>query len=319
MIVDIEDMIDYRSIKNKITYIIPTSTAPVNNLLWSVFSLLLRTKPEDCVEHFCVSINGPDKRTGDPTLQDKKQAFLEELRRLKWYHTDNPQNGRDMPVTVLRTWSRIGHPQAIESVLPWVHTDSYAITHDDIILAKHDWTKELKEKFFDQPDVAIANVEPLLCAISETARLNNKNLLRFPHMLTTFLVCKKKLMARMQANWIGYHIEKEFTIDELTGNADEFIEYWKNFTNHNLPPMKGLTYNYISMEIGAWIFQKMREHNLRAVRLNPKTIAHFVAMSWDTTEAQKMKFEYYKPLVKELEEEIKQHPEYSKLYEKYKN
>jgi hypothetical protein len=34
-------------------------------------------------------------------LQDKKQKFLEELRNMKW-------EDRDMPLTVIRAWSRIG-------------------------------------------------------------------------------------------------------------------------------------------------------------------------------------------------------------------
>lgn len=90
MLLDVGECEQNSSLYRKITAIIPSFSAPLECLLWSVFSLLTRSQPGDKLEHIIVSINGPDKRTGDPALQDKKQAFLEELRNLKWAHRDMP-------------------------------------------------------------------------------------------------------------------------------------------------------------------------------------------------------------------------------------
>ncbi|NIQ15033.1 MAG: hypothetical protein GTO02_11780, partial [Candidatus Dadabacteria bacterium] len=100
--------------------------------------------------------------TGDPTNQDKKQEFLEELRKLQWWRVQEPKHKRDMPITVMRVWSRIGHPESVEMALPWVHTDAFLIMHDDIIITKHNWLKEVKEKFYDNPDVVIAHTPNLM-------------------------------------------------------------------------------------------------------------------------------------------------------------
>lgn len=320
MLLGIEEATELTSLKEKITYIIPTSTAPINCLLWSVFSLLLRTRPDDIMEHFCVCINGPDKRTGDPTLQDRKQSFLEELRRLKWYHPDHPKVAKDMPLTVIRVWSRVGHPQALETAIPWVHTDTYVITHDDIILLDPLWTDKVRKHFYAEPKAAIGFTEPLLCAVSETARLNDKNLLRFPHMLTTFLVCRKKWMNKLRSTWIGYHVElDDFTIEDLTGNAEEFIRYHSKFMNDGMPPRKDLIYNYISMEIGALYFQKIRESKeLKIVSIGDNIIKHLGVMSWGAKEDLERRVGANKKWISSLEQEIYRHPEYAKLYEKYK-
>jgi hypothetical protein len=78
MVIDIDEAVESTHVAEKITVIYPTYQAPIECLLWSTFSLLLRAKVKDLIEHFMVVINGPDKRTGDPTNQDQKQAFLEE-------------------------------------------------------------------------------------------------------------------------------------------------------------------------------------------------------------------------------------------------
>src|SRR6516162_7350459 len=110
----------------KTTVVMATSQSRIECLMWSMFSLLLRSTPG--LEHIIVAINGPDPRTGDPGLQDAKQSFLGELRNTRWQ-----ASGRDcdMPLTVIRTWSRVGHSQATDGALPWVHTEFYTLMHDD--------------------------------------------------------------------------------------------------------------------------------------------------------------------------------------------
>src|SRR5271170_7195442 len=101
MAVDIESAATLTSLPNAITVVYPTSQSPIECLLWSTFSLLLRANVKDLIKHFTVVINGPDKRTGDPANQDLKLAFLQDLQRLKWWHVDKPKDQRDMPISIL--------------------------------------------------------------------------------------------------------------------------------------------------------------------------------------------------------------------------
>lgn len=317
--VDLSDAIEYTTLKNKITAIIPTSTAPMECFMWTIFSFLLTVKPNDLLEHFCVCINGPDKRTGDPSLQDKKQAFLEELRLMKWYHQDRPNLKKDMPLTVIRAWSRIGHPEAVEMALPWVHTDAYLISHDDIIITKDNWLDEVKNTFYADDDIAITFSQPLLCALFDSAVFKDKHLLRFPHLLCTFLICRKKWLESVCSSWCGYHIEMpDFTINELTDNhGKEFIDHFKPMTNHDAVPTPDRVYNYISMEMGAWHFHNINEHKLKYSGIDPSLIVHFGAMSWDSPESKNRRLGSKIAWVKNLEEKIQKHPEYYRLYQKY--
>lgn len=324
MILNQEDAVTLTTLKDKITAIIPTFSAPMNCFMWTMFSYLLNTRPNDALEHIIVCINGADERTGDISLQDKKQAFLEELRDLKWYHEDNPANYKDMPITIIRAWSRIGHPEGVEMALPWVHTDNYIISHDDIIITKEFWIEEIKERFFKNPKAAIAHSNPLLCAFCASAEYQNKNLLRFPHLLCTFLVCKKKLIDALPSRWCGYHIEMpDFKIEELAGDFDKFItnqaKYKENCISTEEPPQKDFIYNYISMEMGAWHFYNLKERNLEFMQIDPNLIVHFGAMSWETEEKKKSRVQGKYQWAEKIEQKILKHPEYSKLFLKYRD
>lgn len=322
MIVDIDEAAELTKIPEKMTVIYPTSSGPIECLLWSTFSLLLHTKVKDIMEHFMVVINGCDKRTGDPSVQDKKQQFLEELRMLKWYHPSEPQARRDMPLSLIRVWSRIGHPESVEMALPWVHTDSYMIMHDDVIIGKYNWTKEVKEKFYGNPNVAIAFGTPeLMCANSDEASYQDKPLLRFPHLLCAFLVCRTKHFRKMGSSWCGYHIDmtkQPFTIDQRTGDFQKFLQYYKdiNCLNYANPPRKDTVYNYISMEMGAWHFYNAVQSGYQFVQINPD-LTHFGAMSWEIDTGKKNRITKYQPVIKKLEREIMLHPDYAPLYMKY--
>lgn len=322
MAVDVAEAVELTKVPEKITTIYPTSAAPIECLLWSTFSLLLRTRPNDLMEHFMVVINGPDKRTGDPTIGDQKQKFLEELRMLKWYHTSEPTNSKDMPISVLRVWSRIGHPESVEMALPWVHTDAYLIMHDDIIIGKYNWTEEVKEKFYDNPEVAIAYGTPaLMCAFADESRYKDKPLLRFPHLLCAFLVCKKKYLQEAGSSWCGYHIEmndKPFRLEDRVEDVDSFLEYYKrlNCINNTSPPNPDSVYEYVSMEMGAWHFFNLVQAGYKFVPIHPE-ITHFGAMSWEVDTGKVGRINSHMNVIKPLEREILAHPDYAPLYLKY--
>jgi len=318
MIVDIDEAAELTTVPEKLTAIIPTSTAPIKTLLWTVFAMLLRTKVKSPLEHIIVCINGPDRRTGDPSLQDKKQEFLEELRGMKWWNAKNPKKQRDMPLTVLRVWSRIGHPESVEMALPWVHTEAYLLTHDDVIINKHEWINEVKEKFFSDPEVIIAYSPTLMCCQCDSALHQNKPLLRFPHLLCAFLVCRKKLIYKLGSSWSGYHIETEpFHLHERVENVEKFMEYYNRIGLLDHPPQTKEPYHYISMEMGAWHFYNAVQAGYKFEQLDPTLLFHLGAMSWESDDGRTRRVDQYKEHVDNLEKEIFEHPDYGPLYEKY--
>lgn len=318
MAIDMDEAVELTHIPEKIIPIIPTSVAPIECLLWSIFSLLLRAKPDDLIEHFCVCINGPDKRTGDPKIGDLKQKFLEELRLLKWYHVDRPKVKKDMPITVIRAWSRIGHPEAVEMALPWIHTDAYLLMHDDIIILKHDWLKEVREKFYGNPNVVIAFSPTLMCCQCDGAVFQNKSLLRFPHLLCCFLVCRKKYIRKIGGNWCGYHIQTPtFQLKDLVGDVDQFMEYYRNQRLLDNPPQTDQPYDFISMEMGSWHFYNSVQAGYEFAQLDRHLLAHLGTMSWESETGKTNRINAWKPHIDNLEKEIAAHPEYSELYQKY--
>jgi len=323
MALNIEECVELTHLKEKVTVVIPTRNAGMEFLLWSVFSLLLRSKPGGMLEHICVCINGPDERQGDLSLENLKQQFLEELRDIDWYHADDPKNRRAMPLTVIRVWSRVGYTEVFEMALNWVHTDSYLIMHDDVFLKNSDWTQEVKEKFYDDDQVAIAYTPQLLGCACDHAVHRGMYLLRMPQMQTTFLLCKKKWLMKVGALWRGFHIPSDdnmlqFELEEM-GDVDEFEKFWQDQDLYLNPILKTELYNFVRQEVGAWVYYKLFTNNFKFVKLNEDNILHFEGMSLSnvTEDVKNKKIGDNLDDIRKLEELILAHPDYSRLYNKY--
>ena len=323
MALTIDECVELTHLKEKITMVIPTRNSSIECLLWSVFSLLLRSKPNGMMEHFCVCINGPDERTGKTEEEDKKQKFLEELRDLKWYHTENPKNNMPMPLTVIRVWSRVGYTEVFEMALNWVHTDAYCVMHDDVILLDKDWEQEIKNKFYNEEKVAIAYIPPLHGCICDHHIHRGMYLLRLPQLQTTFVVCKKKDIMKVGGLWRGYHIPSDdnmlqFDLEEI-GDIAEFENFWREQKLYDKPVIKTELYNFVRQEVGAWVYYKLHQAGYKFAALDSNMILHFEGMTKSdiTPEIRMQKIESYKNEIKSLEKEILDHPEYSVLYRKY--
>jgi len=291
-------------LKDKATAIIATCQADLKYLMWSLFSLFLRTD-RTFMEHAIVVINGPDKRTGDPSLQDKKEKFLHEFR-----------DECDMPITVTRTWSRIGHCQAIESAIPWVHTEYYLLMHDDIIVDDEKWPAQLQEKgFLQDPMRAVIAAPPLLLNTINRTKYNGKNKVGLPHINTAFALVRKAAVVDSGAKWYGYHIPKKFTYDH---SLAEFMKYHGDSGHFgHSPPKLGEEYEYINTDVGAWVYYNLRERGYRFHYFGRGTVFHFGAASWDfqNTRQRLTVGQHY---IKELEEKIKE-AGHQKLYERHLN
>lgn len=314
MIFDIDECEELSSVRNKTTILMATCQAPINFLMWSVFSFLLRSRPNGFLEHINIAINGPDKRTGDTSLQDEKQSFLEELRNLKWQSNVSDEM-KDMPLTVIRAWSRVGADQSMEMAATWAHTDTYIYAHDDLILLKQDWESSMMAGLYKSPKVAIVYSKPLLQGKHCVDVFEGAYKLNYPHFNAYFIGCRKGAIAKAGVRWAGYHIKKDFKISDLE-DVPEFLrfskEYYKDLSN-----LSGdLPFGYLSQDFGAWLYYKLKSHNYEMVPIEDNLVYHFGSMSWGGVE--KNSISAAKPLIDSLENEIYQFKDYWNLYKKYK-
>lgn len=116
----------------KISVIIPTNQSPVQSLEWSLLSLLANSDLTQ-IDQIIVSINGADRRTGNPSLQDEKEALCHKLSDMGY------------PITVLRSWSRCGQAEAIQIALALVKTPYYLLMHDDVVVLSKEWQAEAEQ------------------------------------------------------------------------------------------------------------------------------------------------------------------------------
>ncbi len=324
MALQIEEVIELTTMKEKCTAIIPSGPAPMNCMLWSIFSLLLRSKPHGLMEHFIVCLNGPDKRTGDPGLQDKKQQFLHELRNLKLYHADQPDVKKDMPITVIRAWSRVGHAESVEMAVPWVHTDTYLLLHDDIIITDRNWDKEVFGKFYSNPNAVIGyGSDELLFAHCDHCIAHGLFMIRMPNMYTYFLVVRKSLQRKIGATWLPYYLGSyanpiQFDLIDEVVDLTAFQKFYEDRGLWGNPPQTQEMFNFAHMGMGSWFWYKAAAAGLDMVPLKNDMVEHIAGMSFVHDTSRKDHVENKLDAIQELETEILSHPEYSKLYMKYK-
>lgn len=317
MVFDIEECEKLSTLKEKTNFIITTSQAEIRFLMWSIFSIILRSKINNFLEHINVVINGPDIRTGDPTLQDKKQSFLEELRNTTWKNKLS-EDSKNFPLTIIRVWSRIGAEQSLEMAIPWVHTDSYIYMHDDAIWLNNNWEETFKKELYDEK-VAILYAQDFKMNFLGKKRWNNKSKLNFPHMISACMAAKKPILTKIGAKWTGYHFEKNFRIEEK-------VEDIKDFLKAHEPRINSLEeneeYNCASYDIGSWMYYEVKKHGYDIILSEAMKIYHFGSMSWfvhrDNKENELNKrIKLGEKHIKDLEEEIKKIPEYWEIYNKY--
>jgi hypothetical protein len=319
MALSLDECVELTHLKGKTTVVIPTGPAPIDCLMWSVFSWLLRSKPGGYLEHICVCVNGPDERTGDPKLQDEKQRFLEDLRDVEWYHADNPTNRRPMPLTVIRVWSRVGYTEAFEMALGWIHTADYLITHDDVIVINPTWDRWVYDALYVRDEVALASIQPFLGCQCDHAIHRGMFLLRFPQVHTTFLACKKKWVLPC-GSWCGYHIPNDdnvvqFDVEEIGG--EDFLNFWREQNLMDRPIIANEMYNFVRQEVGAWVYYRLTQAGKEVAGLPENLAIHLEAMSRDDP-SRKVRVQSYLDDIEQLEVEIMKHPDYARIYMKYK-
>lgn len=287
--------------KSKISAIIPTFSSPMNCFMWSVFSLLLRSDPS-VLEHLFVSMNGPDSREGCE-LQDAKQLFLEDLRSSPW-------SGRGLhpgAITLTRTWSRIGHAQALEQAIPWVDTEFYLSMHDDVIVVDPGWC-DISD-FSGNSRLALKTWG---CQLMGRMRTTGDRL-DMPHLNTIFTLCSKPILTGLGCRWTGFHLDERFKVGDYM-DAEHFLDEHRRFGSASLGvDLKDREFNHAGLDIGSFFFSKICLNGLEAGRFEPGTVRHFESASWKSDVVRRI------PEVGLLEEEIMSFGPYAEIYMRYKS
>lgn len=305
-------------IPHKVCAIVPTFSSPMNCFMWSIFSLFLRSDPRE-LEHVIIGINGPDARDPNPAgcpLQDRKQCFVEDLRNIKGW--DHPGKFNPGALTLIRTWSRIGHAQMLEQCINWVHTQYYLCMHDDVIVMDKDWGRSVSE----------FEADPLLAAKTWGGLPGYPMLLRkmqkvgttfeLPHFNTIFALCSKPLLRMVNASWVGYHFKKNFRVSDYL-DYDKFMGLHDGLGSlEKIHPDLSIRgddrYDACSMDIGTFVYSQIARSGLHVGAFADEAIRHFEAVSWRNQAAA---YQLH-PEVVELEKEIMAIPEYAEIYERYK-
>lgn len=190
------------TIKDKITVVINTYDKNFEKLACCILSLLKNSRyVNGFLEHIIVCIHGPDSRTGDTDQQDVKQNFLEELRLLKWKPIGSDEE-RDMPLTVIRVWSRVGQGQSLDMAMPWIHTEFFLVISEEFIFLNDSWIDELQDiKKFDflyyKSRKNEFNSDQYFCSKYET----------------NFFVTSKKIFEENGLKWTNYSIMNDFVFE----------------------------------------------------------------------------------------------------------
>lgn len=303
---------EFSLIPSKICAVIPTYSSPMDCFMRSVFSLLLRSDP-NVLAHVVFGINGPDSRCDGedgPELQDRKQRFIEDLKGIKGW--DYPSLFNPGGITLVRTWSRIGHAQTLEQCLNWVHTEYYLCMHDDVIVTDRYWCDGLKDFKSDPKMVLKTWGNPLMRKMQ-----NKSSSFELPHLNTIFTLCRKPLMRMINANWIGYYFDLDFRISDFVDES-EFFALHKNLgslesSHPELSLEPGRSYKVCSMDIGTFVFSQVSKYDLNLSVFPKSTIFHFEAASWRNKEGSSKRT----PEVEFLEREISAVPEYHDIYMRY--
>ena len=133
-------------------------------------------------------------------------------------------------------------------------------------------------------------------------------------MNTTLITCKKPLMTALGVKWYGYHVKYKFNLYEKV-DIKEFLEYHQKNSNIQSFPVIEEPYGTISMDIGAWVYYKIKEAGYSMQKISRDKAIHFKSMSWGKNDDDRVNKNIYN--ISLLEQEIEQICEYKSIYEKY--
>ena len=196
--------------EEKISVVISTFDGPLDCLVWAVTSLFLNS--DGLVDDVIVSINGGDTRNGgDVSLQDAKQKFCEDMADLGY------------PVTVARSWSRIGYSQPYDLAVPLAKNRCYVLMHDDAMIRNTDWVGPARE-FLNDPEAGMMVHHPLK---KFPMTYYGQKELHMTAFNTFFVLANSKKIKR---RWQDYYINREYVPRDII-DVDVMNKYQASMGN----------------------------------------------------------------------------------------
>lgn len=203
-IFDIGECEKLTTLNDKLTVVINTYDKNVEKIACCILSLLQNSRSVNgFLEHIIVCIHGPDIRTGDTEVQDIKQSFLEDLRLLKWKPLGSDEE-RDMPLTIIRVWSRIGIGQSLDMAMPWIHTEFFLVVSEDFIFLNDFWIDKLK---------CIKEFDFLYHCLEDNFPSNDDQYF-CPKYNSDFFASNKKIFEKKGSRWTNYSVHGDFIVQE---------------------------------------------------------------------------------------------------------
>jgi hypothetical protein len=285
LVIDSIKSLELNELKNKTTVIMATSQSDIMILMWSVLSLFLRC---DSFEHLTVCINGPNKKTGNPSLQDLKQKFFEKL-----------IDDYNLPISIIRIIGRQGHAHSIDSCIPWVHTEYYTLMHDDVILLR-DWQKEISfHEYINDPKKSIIMSPPTLVSPMQVSKYKDYAKLGIPHLNTFFLHAKKSVLESFGQRWHGYHSSFEFVLDGAW--AEEFLIFHNKI---NKSVKIGQKFYFHSTDIGTYMWYEIIKNDYKINHFPEDLCIHIKESSWSNSMNLAVRLHRYQDQINNLNSEI---------------
>lgn len=295
LIIDKKQALEFSEKKDKTTIIMSTSQSDIRVLMWSLFSLLLRTN--EIIENICINING-DWRECE--LQNIKQKFLEKL----YFEYQ-------VPISLFRIWGRQGHSHSIDGCTPWVHTEYYTLMHDDVIVLKN-WPEELVTSGYLNDDKrSIMLSPPILMNRLQVSTFNGKNKIGIPHLNTCFTHVKKSIVDGLGLSWHGHHCPLEFTLEGKW--AEEFLDFCKDI-NKNVA--LGQKFYFYNADVGSRIWCELIKNNYNIYTFTKEVCAHIQAASWSSNEPLEFRLHRNREQILSIENEILD-SRFSEIYKEF--
>lgn len=290
MVYDYSDVIRFNLHKDKTCLLLATNQAPLPCLMWCLFSYLIHSRPGDYLERIFIALNS-DKRL---PCRSPKYDFLNELR----------AEQDDFPITVATIDTINAHSLCMDMLIPFVNTEMYTLTHDDVIMLQDGWEDEVRAAM---ANASMAYHPPFMACVTNTNDFNGKANIGLEHPHNFFTVCRKADLMDVARSWQGECVARDFPKTDLPA---EFHQY------HKTDPRRCLdTVGLVCYDTGAWIYYELRRRNKNIQEL-PKLVHHFYAVSWDHRKDTKFLRESAPEVIGKLEQEIRE-SRYATLYDRW--
>jgi len=212
-------------------------------------------------------------------------------------------------LTIIRAWSRVGHGQAVDMAMPWIHTEAYLLLGDDYIVRDSRWVDHLKTELLDKPEVGYLRSAHWPCGVCQNPG-TGKWQIQQARFSSHFFAIKKAVAEELGIRWAGYFVNCDFKIDQHYVDANVPYEDQLLAIQHGCGPVAELNYGELIADTGAWPRKLLEVAGVQGGIMDSDT---FVLQNRD------LSWHLDKDALWQLYADIKKVPEYHELYMRYQS